>query len=114
MGESVMKLERDFLARLAAETGFRGEMLEKVAHLLNLLRAIRENDYLRTRLALKGGTALNLFHFALSRLSVDIDLNYVGAADRAARRHIAVSTAGARILKGAFGKERDPVRTSYR
>ena len=79
-----MKLERDFLARLAAETGFRGEMLEKVAHLLNLLRAIRENDYLRTRLALKGGTALNLFHFALSRLSVDIDLNYVGAADRAA------------------------------
>ena len=77
-----MNLERDFLARTAAETGFRGEMLEKVAHLLNLLRAIRENDFLRTRLALKGGTALNLFHFKMSRLSVDIDLNYIGAADR--------------------------------
>lgn len=77
-----MNLDRNFLARTAAETGFRVEMLEKVAHLLNLLRAIRENDFLRARLALKGGTALNLFHFNLSRLSVDIDLNYVGAADR--------------------------------
>ena len=77
-----MNLDRDFLARIAAETGFRGEMLEKVAHLLNLLRAIRENDFLRRRLALKGGTALNLFHFDLSRLSVDIDLNYIGAAER--------------------------------
>ena len=33
---------------------------------------------------LKGGTALNLFHLGLDRLSVDIDLNYVGALDRAA------------------------------
>jgi predicted nucleotidyltransferase component of viral defense system len=32
--------------------------------------------------ALKGGTALNVFLFDLPRLSVDIDLNYVGAADR--------------------------------
>ena len=29
-----MNLDRDFLARIAAEIGFRGEMLEKVAHLL--------------------------------------------------------------------------------
>ncbi|MBN2688427.1 MAG: nucleotidyl transferase AbiEii/AbiGii toxin family protein, partial [Deltaproteobacteria bacterium] len=34
------------------------------------------------RLVLKGGTALNIFIFAVPRLSVDIDLNYVGAADR--------------------------------
>ncbi len=77
-----MNMDRDFLARIAAETGFRGEMLEKVAQLLNLLRAIREDAFLRSRLALKGGTALNLFHFELSRLSVDIDLNYIGLADR--------------------------------
>ena len=44
-----MNLDRDFLARIAAETGFRGEMLEKVAHLLNLLRAIRENDWAARR-----------------------------------------------------------------
>ena len=39
---------------------------------------------LTERLALKGGTALNVFHLALDRLSVDIDLNYIGALDRAA------------------------------
>ena len=77
-----MNFDRIFLAQAVAETGFRGEMLEKVAHLLNLLRTIQESEYLRTRLALKGGTALNLFHFQLPRLSVDIDFNYVGAEDR--------------------------------
>jgi len=39
---------------------------------------------LSERLALKGGTALNVFHLGLDRLSVDIDLNYVGALDRSA------------------------------
>ena len=34
------------------------------------------------RLVLKGGTALNLFLFDLPRLSVDIDVNYIGSADR--------------------------------
>ena len=77
-----MKMDEAILKRLAATTGFRGEILEKVAHLLYLLRAINDDAYLRTRLALKGGTALNLFHFNMVRLSVDIDLNYVGAADR--------------------------------
>ena len=38
---------------------------------------------LKGRLVLKGGTALNLFLFDLPRLSVDIDLNYIGAVDRA-------------------------------
>lgn len=31
---------------------------------------------------MKGGTALNLFVFDVPRLSVDIDVNYVGGADR--------------------------------
>ncbi|KIG14997.1 hypothetical protein DB30_06188 [Enhygromyxa salina] len=34
-------------------------------------------------MALKGGTARNLFLFDVPRLSVDIDVNYIGAADRA-------------------------------
>ena len=33
-------------------------------------------------MVLKGGTALNLFVFDLPRLSVDVDLNYVGALER--------------------------------
>jgi predicted nucleotidyltransferase component of viral defense system len=50
--------------------------------LLELLAGLESHPYLRGRLALKGGTALNVFVFDLPRLSVDIDLNYVGAADR--------------------------------
>jgi predicted nucleotidyltransferase component of viral defense system len=40
--------------------------------------------YLRGKLALKGGTALNFFYLNLTRLSVDIDLNYIGHIDREA------------------------------
>jgi hypothetical protein len=47
-----------------------------------LLDALNSHPFLKTRIALKGGTALNLFHFDVPRLSVDIDLNYIGAADR--------------------------------
>ena len=34
------------------------------------------------RNAIKGGTALNLFYFGLPRLSIDIDLNYIGTVER--------------------------------
>jgi predicted nucleotidyltransferase component of viral defense system len=57
-------------------------VLEKVIHLLNLLEGFNRHPFLKARLALKGGTALNLFLFDVPRLSVDIDLNYIGAADR--------------------------------
>ncbi len=54
-------------------------MLEKSVRLLTLLNAFCEHPQLAGKLALKGGTALNLFLFDVPRLSVDIDLNYVGA-----------------------------------
>jgi hypothetical protein len=57
-------------------------VLEKVAHLLGLLEALGSHPFLKGKLALKGGTALNLFVLNVPRLSVDIDLNYVGAEDR--------------------------------
>ena len=37
---------------------------------------------LKGRWVLKGGTALNLFVLRHPRLSVDIDLNYIGALER--------------------------------
>jgi predicted nucleotidyltransferase component of viral defense system len=77
-----MRISRERLAAEAEATGFRPEVLEKVIHLLNLLEGFRRHPFLKGRLALKGGTALNLFLFDLPRLSVDIDLNYVGAVDR--------------------------------
>jgi predicted nucleotidyltransferase component of viral defense system len=66
----------------SASLGFRPDSLEKVFRLLSLLEALRSHAFLRPRVALKGGTALNLFLFDVPRLSVDIDLNYVGAGDR--------------------------------
>ena len=50
--------------------------------LLRLLDALRSHPFIKGRIALKGGTALNLFVFDVPRLSVDIDLNYIGARDR--------------------------------
>ena len=63
---------------IAASSGFRAEMIEKVLHLLNLLDRANRHPMLKGRWVLKEGTALNLFVFDLPRLSVDIDLNYVG------------------------------------
>lgn len=76
-------LSREQLMRAAAEGGYQVESYEKAYRLVHLLDAIRAHPFLGPRVALKGGTALNLFVFALPRLSVDIDLNYVGALDRA-------------------------------
>ena len=64
------------LQRIASETGLPPATLEKVLRLLDVLQAIAEDRDLKTRVALKGGTALNVFYLRLDRLSVDIDLNY--------------------------------------
>ncbi len=77
-----MKVSRERLTSESQATGFRPEVLEKVIHLLNLLEGFTRHPFLKGRLALKGGTALNLFLFDVPRLSVDIDLNYIGAVDR--------------------------------
>ena len=79
-----MRVSPERLVAEAQATGFRPDVLEKVAHLLGLLDMIQSHPFLRGKLALKGGTALNLFIFDVPRLSVDIDLNYVGAASRSA------------------------------
>jgi predicted nucleotidyltransferase component of viral defense system len=77
-----MRISSEKLTAEAEASGFRSDMLEKVAHLLGLLDAIQTHPFLKGKLVLKGGTALNLFIFDVPRLSVDIDLNYVGATDR--------------------------------
>lgn len=70
------------IQRLADDTGYQSNTLEKVVRFLDLLQEIARDPVLSNRLVLKGGTALNVFHLGLDRLSVDIDLNYVGALDR--------------------------------
>ena len=73
---------KEYLLKLAGQTGFQAESLQKQMRLLDLLREISRHPLLRDKFALKGGTAINLFWFPLPRLSVDIDLNYVGSVDR--------------------------------
>ena len=65
--------------RVAAETGFRSDVVEKVLRLHGILRRLDGHPMTRQAWLLKGGTALNLFHMDVPRLSVDIDLNYLGA-----------------------------------
>ena len=77
-----MRISSEMLT--AEATGFRTDILKKVGLLIHLLEALRNHPFLKGRLALKGGTALNLFIFDVPRLSIDIDLNYVGASDREA------------------------------
>lgn len=79
-----MRVSLERLLETADATGFRPEMLVKAIQLLHLLQSIQEHPDLKGKLALKGGTALNLFYFDVPRLSVDIDLNYVGKAEREA------------------------------
>lgn len=60
---------------------FSPRTLDKAARLLDLLAELNEHPLLKDKLALQGGTAINLFMLDLPRLSVDIDLSYVGALD---------------------------------
>lgn len=77
-----MRVSRERLLETADSTGFRPEVLEKVIQLLHLLQSLNDHPQLEGKLALKGGTALNLFYFDAPRLSVDIDFNYIGAVER--------------------------------
>ena len=77
-----MSVSREFLQRAAAETGFETGVLEKVARLGEFAGDVTRHPLLGDALALKGGTALNLCWGHPTRLSVDLDYNYVGTVDR--------------------------------
>jgi predicted nucleotidyltransferase component of viral defense system len=77
-----MMISKERLGKEKNRTGYRQEVIEKVIWLIQVLTAVSEDSYLKSRLVLKGGTALNLFYFDLPRLSVDADFNYIGTQDR--------------------------------
>ncbi|MCE5190186.1 MAG: nucleotidyl transferase AbiEii/AbiGii toxin family protein, partial [Actinomycetia bacterium] len=58
--------------------GYPPQTVEKVERLLELLIEVGGHPYLAPRLRLHGGTALNVFHLSMPRLSVDADLTYMG------------------------------------
>jgi predicted nucleotidyltransferase component of viral defense system len=63
---------------LVDTAGYPEQTVEKVERLLELLIEINGHPYLAPRLRLHGGTALNVFHLSMPRLSVDADLTYMG------------------------------------
>ena len=63
------------LGRQAKELGFVRDTFEKVCRLAEVLAFLEQDEILKSSLALKGGTAINLTIFDLPRLSVDIDLD---------------------------------------
>lgn len=72
----------EYLERCSAETGYQISPLEKVIRLGAMAGDIARHPFLRTALALKGGTALNLCFGPPKRLSVDLDFNYIRHTDR--------------------------------
>ena len=76
-------MSRETLIKSAKLHSYKPEILEKVLRLIGVLGQFSAVPFLNERLALKGGTALNLFHFEkIPRLSIDIDLNYIGSVDQ--------------------------------
>lgn len=72
----MFSFDKAALEKASAETGFVRDNLEKVYRLMDVLEFINNNPFLKDKLVLKGGTAINLTVFDLPRLSVDIDLDY--------------------------------------
>jgi predicted nucleotidyltransferase component of viral defense system len=79
MGGIHMAISKKAVEEIAKERKFNARTIEKVLRLMAVLNEIADIDALKSKLVLKGGTALNLFLLDLPRLSVDIDLNYIGA-----------------------------------
>ncbi len=77
-----MKFDPTRFPSAVQATGFEPGNLEKVLRLRELLTEFHKHPFLRRKLVLKGGTALNLFYLRLARLSVDIDLNYIAHVGR--------------------------------
>jgi len=98
-----MKLIESDILPIAEKTGFRIEMIEKVLLLINLLNTLNSHPFLKGKWVLKGGTALNLFLLNLPRLSVDIDLNYIGTTDR--EQMLAERPGIEQALRAVFSRE---------
>ena len=78
-----MNYSKQYINEIAQKSGFLANNTEKVIRLLNVLKFIDEElNRISHQLILKGGTAINLIYTNLTRLSVDIDLDYVGSLEK--------------------------------
>lgn len=78
-----MNYSKQYINEIAQKSGFLANNTEKVIRLLDVLKFIdQELNRISHQLILKGGTAINLIYTNLTRLSVDIDLDYVGSLEK--------------------------------
>ena len=70
-----MEYTKNNLRQLSEKTGFLKDNLEKLLRLVEILKILFEDDFLKHNLVLKGGTAINLIYANLPRLSVDLDFD---------------------------------------
>lgn len=75
-------LDRQMIEELSQKTSFQMDVLEKAYRLIELLREIYRTAELKDVLVLKGGTAINFLYFDFPRLSVDIDVDYIGSVQK--------------------------------
>ena len=75
----MIDLTIDNIKETANATGFIRDTVEKVMRLIDILESIFSTKW-KDKLVLKGGTAINVFYVNMPRLSVDIDLDYIGVS----------------------------------
>lgn len=73
----MIDLTADNIRKTAKVTGFIKDNVEKVMRLIDILETVFSTKW-KDKLVLKGGTAINMFYMGMSRLSIDIDLDYIG------------------------------------
>lgn len=78
----LLRYDREDIAAVAQDSGWDLDIFEKALRLLLLLEEVDVHPFLNGKLLLKGGTALNLYLLDIPRLSVDIDVNFIGVGDR--------------------------------
>lgn len=70
------------MEEFSVKTGFQVDIIEKIYRLTELLRSINDLSSINEKIVLKGGTAINFIYFDIPRLSIDIDLDYIGSVKK--------------------------------
>lgn len=79
----MFQLTRSELESFADQSGFLKNSLEKMLRLIDILSILGKNPVTKDAFVLKGGSALNLFILDFPRISIDVDLNYIGSLSKA-------------------------------
>lgn len=73
---------KEYVEKIAEREGFIKDNTEKVLRLIDVLEFLNTQSEIKVKLALKGGTAINLTVVDFPRLSVDIDLDFAKNLDK--------------------------------